>query len=82
MRNRHAPLFFDTFHETHERDAVGQELSDKHAAWGVATKTAGEILRDLDGRLKPEREWRMEVQDEFRQRLFVLHISAEKPTER
>jgi hypothetical protein len=43
----------------------------------MATKTAGEILQDLDGSLKPGREWRMTVEDEFRQKLFVLHISAE-----
>ena len=40
---------------------------------------AGEILKDLDGKLQPGREWRLEVTDEFANPLYVLHINAEKP---
>lgn len=75
------PKYF--FHITHERteiDEVGEELPDKHAAWKEATVTAGQILQGLDGRLKPDKDWRMEVVDEFENVLYVLHIQAEKPT--
>lgn len=74
------PRYF--FHITHERteiDDVGEELRDKHAAWKEATVTAGQMLQGIDGKLKPGRDWRMEVTDEFQNTLYVLHIQAEKP---
>jgi hypothetical protein len=54
-------------------------LPDKYAAWREATVTAGQVLQSIDGKLKPDREWRMEVMDEFQNLLYVLHINAEKP---
>ncbi|WP_445217007.1 DUF6894 family protein [Bradyrhizobium sp. Pa8] len=74
------PRYF--FHITHERtdvDDVGEELSDKHAAWKEATVTAGQMLQGIDGKLRPGHDWRMEVTDEFQNTLYVLHIQAEKP---
>ena len=46
---------------------------------GMATVTAGQILQDIDGKLAPGRDWRMEVTDEFQNTLYVLHIRAEQP---
>ena len=71
--------FFNIYHDTVHLDQEGEELPDKHAAWKEATFTAGHILQDLDGKLRPGHEWRMEITDEFRDRLFVLQISAQKP---
>ena len=71
--------FFHVYHDRVELDEEGEELPDKHAAWEEATITAGQILQSLDGKLKPDREWRMEVMDEFQNPLYVLHINAEKP---
>jgi hypothetical protein len=74
------PRYF--FHVTHEgtnTDHEGEELPDEHAAWKEATVTAGQILQSIDGKLKPGREWRMEVADEFQNTLFVLHINVRKP---
>ena len=71
--------FFHVYHDRVELDDEGEELPDKHAAWEEATITAGQILQSLNGRLKPDREWRMEVMDEFQNPLYVLHINAEKP---
>jgi hypothetical protein len=70
--------FFHVYHERAEPDAVGEELPDKYAAWHEATKTAGQILESIDGKLGPECEWRMEVTDEFQNPLFILRINAEK----
>jgi hypothetical protein len=70
--------FFNVFHHQSEPDLVGEELPDKHAAWREATITAGEILRDIDGKLQQGREWRMEVTDEFDNLIFIIHINAEK----
>ncbi len=71
--------FFHVYHERSDLDHEGEELPDKHAAWKEATVTAGDILRDLDGKLQPGREWRLEVADEFQNVLYVLHINAERP---
>lgn len=69
--------YFPIFHRQHQPDQEGMELPDRHAAWEAATKTAGEILKDLDGKLTPDHEWCMTVEDEFGQKLFAIHINAE-----
>jgi hypothetical protein len=71
--------FFHITHERHEPDLEGEELPDKHAAWKEATVTAGQMLQGLDGKLTPDRGWRIEVVDEFQNTLYVLHIHSEKP---
>ena len=68
--------FFNIHHETGHLDAEGEELPDVHAAWKEATVTAGQMLQDIDGKLKPGHDWRMEVTDEFANTLFVLQVSA------
>jgi hypothetical protein len=73
-----ARYFFNIYHDGVYWDLDGEELSDKHAAWKEATVMAGKILQSLDGRLRPGRDWRMEVTDEFQEPLFVLQISAQK----
>jgi len=42
-----------------------------------ATKSTGEILRDLDYPIEAGSEWRMEVVDEARKPLFSLRVIAE-----
>jgi hypothetical protein len=71
--------FFHTYHERAELDREGEELPDKYAAWREATVTAGQVLQGIDGKLTPDREWRMEVTDEFENTLYILHINAETP---
>lgn len=50
----------------------------QQAAWEEATRTAGELIRDVDGRLKPGHDWRMEITDEFSNPLWETHVRAEK----
>ena len=57
--------FFHVHHGHTELDEEGEELPDKHAAWREATVTAGQILQGLDGKLRPQEDWSMEVVDEF-----------------
>jgi hypothetical protein len=71
--------FFHVYHDQPEIDDEGEELPDKHAAWEEATVMAGRTLQSLAGKLRPGREWRMEVTDEFANPLYVLRIHAEKP---
>jgi hypothetical protein len=58
-------------------DEVGEEFPDRQAAWKDASKTAGQILQDLNGRLAPGSDWRLEVTDEFANPLYLIRISAE-----
>ena len=71
--------FFNVYHDRVEIDEEGEELPDVRAAWREATVTAGQIIQDLDGKLRPGKGWRMEVTDEFSNPLYVIHVCAEKP---
>jgi len=70
--------FFNVSHERSNLDTEGEELRDKHAAWLEATMIAGELLRDVNGKLKPGQDLQLEVTDEFRNRLYMIRISAEE----
>lgn len=72
------PRYF--FHSRYKRylpDEEGIELPDLDSAWKQASQMVGQILRDLDGKLEPGREWRMDVTDEDGTVLFALRFSAE-----
>ena len=70
--------YFNVYHERAERDPVGEELADRHAAWEEATVTAGRLLQSLDGKLQPGQDWRMEVTDQFANPLYVIQVSAKR----
>jgi hypothetical protein len=72
--------FFNVYHERAELDDEGEELPDAQAAWHEATVTAGQIIQDLDGKLRPGQHWRLEVTDEFANPLYVIHVSADRLT--
>ena len=63
--------FFNVYHDRAELDSEGEELPDKHAAWHEATIMAGQTLQSLDGKLQADKEWRMEVTDEFANPLYA-----------
>lgn len=64
------------FHIEGERpDLSGVELTDRRSARGEAIRTAGEILRDIDGALS-NREWKMTVQDEYGAIVLVLRFQV------
>ena len=62
--------------EVHD-DPEGMELEDLRAAWKEATLATGEILKQIDGSLEPEREWRMDVTNDAGQALFSLRLIPE-----
>jgi hypothetical protein len=45
--------FFHLHHNEPQIDEEGEELPDKDVAWKEATVMAGEILKDIDGKLQP-----------------------------
>jgi hypothetical protein len=49
-RSTHMPLyFFNVQNGIETPDHVGTELPDKHAAWAEATKSCGDLIRNIDG---------------------------------
>jgi hypothetical protein len=60
------------------RDQDGTELPDIYVAQAEAIRLSGEILRDMGGRFWDGTAWRLEVEDEQSQVLFVLRFSAEE----
>ena len=70
--------FFHVYHKRDDIDSVGEELPDRDAAWREATVTTGQIIQDMDGKLEPNTEWRMEVTDEFANPLYLIQVSAQK----
>jgi hypothetical protein len=55
----------------------GMDLPDDDAAWEEATTACGEIIKDLDGKLKARPEWEMTVTNEAGDKLYCLRFSAE-----
>jgi hypothetical protein len=70
--------FFNVSYGDQVPDTVGEEFSNHHDAWCEAVDMAGQNLRDIDGQFQIDREWRLEVTDEFLTPLFVIHVNAEK----
>lgn len=56
----------------------GLELADKYAAWAEATTACGELLKDLDGALKPGDKWQMQVKDEAGRDLYELEFRTKE----
>jgi hypothetical protein len=70
--------YFNAYRNDREfPDTEGTELATQHDAWEEATEACGEMMRDLDGDLKPGDEWRMEVLTEKQAVVFILKFSAE-----
>jgi hypothetical protein len=60
-----------------EPENEGLELPDNDAAWVEATVACGELLRDLNGRLKPgDHYWSMQVSDESGAKLYSLEFGT------
>ena len=70
--------FFSVRHgdQTSQHDD-GIDFPDVAAVRVEATKSTGEILRDLNHALEAGSELRMEVADEARKPVFILRVIAE-----
>lgn len=55
-------------------DDNGTELPDEDAAWAAATTSVGDMIRELDGKLRPNTEWSMEVADHVHRPLFSIRV--------
>jgi hypothetical protein len=63
--------------DAHWVDAEGVELTDEDAAWQEATIACGQMIRDMDGALQQNTQWRMHVTDAGGATLFRLHFLVE-----
>jgi hypothetical protein len=70
--------FFDLHNNFPSFDEIGQDLPNDEAAWREATTYAGEVLRDMDGKMRPGHEWALDVTDENRSLLFHIKIGTKK----
>ena len=70
-----------TFRITHRDEEIDHETTldfpDIDAAWEEATITAGHMLKDLDGSLKPETEWAVQVLDDSGVLIRTIRILTE-----
>jgi len=57
-------------------DQEGIDLSDDEAAWEQATITAGELFKDVDGKLRPGQVWTLEVTGENRKSVYFIDIKT------
>ncbi|MBR1209479.1 hypothetical protein [Bradyrhizobium sp. JYMT SZCCT0180] len=70
--------FFNTHGVRPIIDEEGKGLPDNGTAWHEATIIAGELLKDIDGKFRPDQEWALEVTDENRKPLYVIRIKAQE----
>jgi hypothetical protein len=57
---------------------TGEELANDEKAWTEAIIFAGEVLKDIDGRLRPGDGWELRVTDRDRTPVFLIEISTKK----
>ena len=60
-------------------DAEGAEFADASAACGEAVTLAGEMLRDLNGKMSEGGDWRLDVTDAAGDRVGSLRFSVTRP---
>jgi Domain of unknown function (DUF6894) len=73
------PRYFFSFSNgertTHHSDGI--DLPDLPSVWIEATKSTGELLRDMDQAIHAGTELRMDVANEARKPIFSLRVIAE-----
>jgi hypothetical protein len=74
------PRYFFTVLDGHNSEVKneGLDLSDDDVAWVEATAACGELLRELNGSLKPGDHWSMQVKDASGANLYVLEFRTTK----
>ena len=71
------PRYF--FHMVGESpDSDGAILDNDHAAWAQAVTACGELIRSIDGDMRPGENLHMNVQDELGDTIFSLRFSTRR----
>jgi hypothetical protein len=73
------PLYyFNTIHEDQRNDRDDPiDLPDDKTAWSEAVAAFGEMLKEIDGSLKPNIEWRLDVKDGAQKLIYSLRLTPE-----
>lgn len=69
--------FFHLRHMHESSDSDGIDLPDFGAAWAEAVRTCGEMLRDFEGSLTPDRPFELSVTNRDGAELARLRITVE-----
>jgi hypothetical protein len=72
--------FFNMYGVRAFTDDVGDELANDDAAWYEATLVAAQTFRDIDGKFRPDQEWRLEVTNDHQTPLFSIRIISKRMT--
>jgi len=73
------PRYF--FHMVGESpDLDGAILDSDHAAWAQAVTACGELIRSIDGDMRPGEDLHMNVEDEMGDTIFSLRFSTGRRT--
>ena len=59
-------------------DEVGEELPDDSAAWQETGLGQYQSVRDLDGKLKPGTDWRLDVLNQQRRVIYSIEVKAHR----
>lgn len=71
--------FFHVFTDGIQRhQSDGLQFPSRKDAWHEATMSAGEIIREMDGRMHPGLDWRMDVTDSAGELIFRLSFKIEE----
>ncbi|MHB0784446.1 DUF6894 family protein [Bradyrhizobium sp. 5.13L] len=70
--------FFHVHSAKPSHDEVGEDLPDDETAWRAATRFAGEVMRDINGKFRPGQDWSLEVMNEARKPIYFITIGSRK----
>jgi hypothetical protein len=71
-------FYFRVFTDGVERHSSdGLLFANKQEAWHEASTSTGEILREMDGKMQPGLDWRMDVTDEAGHPIYRFTFKAE-----
>jgi Domain of unknown function (DUF6894) len=68
--------FFNVHNVQPSADDLGEELPDDEAAWTEATRYAGDVFKDIDGKFRPGQQWALEVTDATRRPIYHIRITS------
>ena len=68
--------FFHVHHVAPNKDDEGEDLANDELAWREATKYAGALLNDIDGKFRPAQEWSLEVANEGGKPIYFIAITS------
>jgi hypothetical protein len=70
--------FFSVFtNDTGRNQTDGLAFFSKEEAWHEASTATGEIIRDMDGKMHPGLDWRMDVTDATGNLIYRFSFKAE-----